>query len=88
VIAGFVSSYWHYSDRISVKPKITINQVAITKAQEIQKLKDAGYFAPKLKVGATRYYTLEEKGFLPGVPMPEAPVEKPDEKQDGKKNEK
>ena len=72
VIAGFVSSYWHFSDRIMVKQKIKIQQKTITKAQEFQKLKEVGYFAPKLQVGTTRYYKLEEKSALPAIPdLPE-----------------
>ena len=74
VIAGFVSSYWHFSDRITVKQKIKIQQGTITKAQEFQKLKEVGYFVPKLQVGATRYYKLEEKSTLPSIPdLPEEP---------------
>jgi len=74
VIAGFVSSYWHFSDRITVKQKITIQQKKITKEQEFQKLKEVGYFAPKLQVGTTRYYRMEEKSDLPAIPdLPEEP---------------
>lgn len=68
VIAGFVSSYWHFSDRIMVKQKIQIHQKAISKAAEFQKLKEVGYFAPKLQVGATTYYKMEEKSSLPAIP--------------------
>ena len=71
-IAGFVSSYWHFSDRISVKRNITLHQRRISKAAEFRKLKEVGYFEPKLRVGATRYYRLEEKSALPAIPdLPE-----------------
>ena len=68
VIAGFASSYWHFSDRMAVKQNISIRQPKITKAQEFQKLREAGYFEPKLQVGATQYYKLEEKSTLPVIP--------------------
>jgi len=72
VIAGFVSSYWHFSDRITVKQKIKIQQKEITKAEEFQKLREVGYFAPKLQVGTTQYYKMEEKSSLPAIPdLPE-----------------
>lgn len=73
-IAGFVSSYWHFSDRISVKRNIKIHQRRISKTAEFRKLKEVGYFAPKLQVGATRYYQLEEKSTLPVIPdLPDMP---------------
>lgn len=68
VIAGFVSSYWHFSDRMAVKQKITLQQKTISKETEFKKLREAGYFAPKLRVGATQYYKLEEKSALPSIP--------------------
>lgn len=72
VIAGFVSSYWHFTDRMSVKHEIKLQQKKITKAQEFQKLREVGYFEPKLQVGTTQYYKLEEKGTLPSIPdLPE-----------------
>ncbi|HBB67104.1 MAG: hypothetical protein A2X28_06820 [Elusimicrobia bacterium GWA2_56_46] len=71
-IAGFVSSYWHFSDRISVQRNFRIQQPRISRTAEFQKLKEVGYFAPKLQVGATRYYRLEEKSALPVIPdLPE-----------------
>ena len=74
VIAGFVSSYWHFSDRIMVKQKIKIQQKTITKEQEFQKLREVGYFEPKLQVGTTRYYKMEEKSALPTIPdLPDQP---------------
>ena len=74
VIAGFVSSYWHFSDRIMVKQKIKIRQKTISKEQEFQKLREVGYFAPKLQVGTTRYYKMEEKSALPAIPdLPDQP---------------
>ena len=72
VIGGFVSSYWHFSDRMAVRPNIKIHQQKISKAQESQKLKEAQFYAPKFRVGATQYYTLEEKGTLTKIPaLPE-----------------
>jgi hypothetical protein len=73
-IAGFVSAYWHFSDRITVKQKITLQQKKISKEQEFQKLREVGYFAPKLQVGTTRYYKMEEKSSLPTIPdLPDQP---------------
>ncbi len=72
VISGFVSSYWHFSDRIQVKSNITLHQRKISKAQESRKLKEAQLYAPRFQVGATQYYKLEEKGTLPVIPdLPE-----------------
>lgn len=71
-IAGFVSTNWHFSDRLAVKSNITINQRKISKKQESQKLKESQFYAPALKAGATKYYKLEEKLDLPQIPdLPE-----------------
>lgn len=72
VIGGFVSSYWHFSDRLKVKPVLKLPQRMISKEQESQKLKEAQFYVPKFQVGATQYYKLEEKSTLPRIPdLPE-----------------
>lgn len=72
VIAGFVSSYWHFSDRLAVKRRIKLDQPKISKIQESRKLREAQFYAPKFQIGATQYYKLEEKSALPQIPdLPE-----------------
>ena len=57
VISGFVSTYWHFSDRIQVKRNITINSGV--KKETMQRLKEVPLTPQKLKAGATRYYRLD-----------------------------
>lgn len=72
IIAGFVSSYWHFSDRLPVKRKITLDQRKISKTQESRKLKEAQFYDPKFQIGATQYYRLEGQSALPRIPdLPE-----------------
>ena len=72
VIAGFVSSYWHFSDRLAVKPNIKLHLRKISKTQEIQKLKEGQFYDPKFQIGATQYYKLEGQNTLPKIPdLPE-----------------
>ena len=68
VIGGFVSSYWHFSDRLAVKPTIKLNQQQMSSTQESKKLKEAQFYAPKFQAGTTQYYKLEEKSTLPVIP--------------------
>ena len=68
VVASFISSYWHFLDRIVSKPTVNIQTQALTKEQEAKKIREAGYFVPKMQTGATRYYTLESEGSLPKIP--------------------
>lgn len=65
-IGGFVSSYWHFSDRMDVRANIKINKTLSTEAQQ-RKLRDTQYVAPRLGGGATRYYRLDDT-TLPTVP--------------------
>ena len=65
-IGTFVSSYWHFTDRISVKQDIKINE-RIKPGEETKKLRKVQYTPARLKVGATQYYKLEED-TLPSVP--------------------
>ena len=65
-IASFVSSYWHFEDRLSVKKSINIkHQVPLEVEQK--KLKEVQYTSGKMAVGATRYYQLD------GVTRPSVP---------------
>jgi len=65
-IGGFVSSYWHFTDRISVRQNIKIKKWRTT--EEAQKtLNELQYTPSKLKVGATQYYRLESDS-PPAVP--------------------
>jgi len=70
IIAAFVSSYWHFSDRLDVKRSIRLNNKRITKKQEFQKLREPGYFSPPISSGATKYYKMEEEIPLPAIPDP------------------
>jgi hypothetical protein len=75
-IAGFVSVYWHFSDRLAVKRNIKIYQRDISKKQESQKLKESQFYSPKSQSGARQYYKLEKKSALPRIPdTNEAPNE-------------
>ncbi|MBI5744489.1 MAG: hypothetical protein HY952_08070 [Elusimicrobia bacterium] len=65
-IGAFVSSYWHFSDRMDVRASIKINKTLPTEAQQ-RRLRDTQYVAPKLHSGATRYYRLDDT-TLPAVP--------------------
>ena len=72
VIGSIVSSYWHFSDRLPIKTGVTLQQRKITKTQESRKLREAQFYAPKPRTGATQYYKLEEKSTLPKIPdLPE-----------------
>ena len=66
VIGAFVSSYWHFTDRISVHQDIKIKKWL---APEIgrKKLKEVQYAPSRLRAGATRYYRLDED-TAPSVP--------------------
>ena len=64
-IGGFVSSYWHFTDRISVHQDIKIKKW-LSKEAEQKKLNDMQYTPVKLKVGNTQYYRLEDSA--PAVP--------------------
>jgi len=59
IIGGFVSSYWHFSDRIQIKKNIKINSSAPEKT--MQRLKEVQFSPQKLKVGATQYYRLDSE---------------------------
>lgn len=65
-IGGFVSSYWHFADRINVRQNITM-KTSITPEAERKKLKEVQYAPSRLTVGATRYYRLGEE-TAPTVP--------------------
>ena len=66
-IGTFVSSYWHFTDRISVKQDIKIKD-RMKPGEEVQKLKEVQYTPAKLKIGATQYYKLEDD-TRPSVPQ-------------------
>ena len=59
VIGGFVSSYWHFSDRIQIRKDIRIKTSA--PKETMQRLKEVQFSPPKMKVGATRYYRLDSE---------------------------
>ena len=72
VIGGFVSSYWHFSDRLSVKANIKLHERRISKRMESQKLKEAQFYEPRFQVGSTEYYRLEDQNAHPNIPaLPE-----------------
>jgi hypothetical protein len=60
VIGAFVSSYWHFADRLAVKQDIKIIR-HLSRKDEQKKLRDVQYIPAKLSVGATRYYKLDEE---------------------------
>ena len=57
-IGGFVSSYWHFIDRITVHQNIKLLERAPTKTQR-SKLREVQYTPTKLGSGATQYYRLD-----------------------------
>lgn len=63
-IGGFVSSYWHFSDRLNVRQNITIRK-SLTPEAERKKLKDLQYVTPK--TGAGKYYKMDDT-TIPSVP--------------------
>ncbi len=65
-IGGFVSSYWHFTDRITVRQNIKMRTTAPTKIQQ-SKLREVQYTPAKLRAGATQYYRLNEDS-RPSVP--------------------
>ena len=66
VIGAFVSSYWHFNDRISVRQDIKIKGWK-TPENEQKKLREVQYTPSKLKVGATQYYRMDSE-TSPSVP--------------------
>jgi hypothetical protein len=65
-IASFVSSYWHFEDRLTVKKRIDIKTQAPTEVQQ-KKLREVQYISGKMNIGATRYYQLDDE-TRPSVP--------------------
>lgn len=66
-IGGFVSSYWHFIDRITVRQNIKITKTEPTKTRQTR-LKELQYTQPaKLRAGATQYYRLDDYS-RPSVP--------------------
>lgn len=65
-IGGFVSSYWHFQDRVSVRQNIKLKST-LTKEAEIKKLRDTQFSPSRLSSGATKYYRMEED-TLPAMP--------------------
>jgi len=67
-IGGFVSSYWHFTDRIAVRQNIKL-KTQITKEQELKQLRDVQYVPSKQKIGDKQYYRMEGDS-RPAVPRP------------------
>lgn len=65
-IGGFVSSYWHFSDRITVRQNIKIKATEIKEPQQ-RKLRDVQFTPSKLRVGSTQYYRMDDD-TAPAVP--------------------
>lgn len=65
-IGGFVSSYWHFTDRITVRKNITINAQQVKEAEQ-RKLRDVQYTPSKPRAGNTKYYEMGEE-TAPSVP--------------------
>lgn len=71
VIGAFVSSYWHFTDRISVRKKIEIKQQAPEEIEAVKqrKLRDLQFTPSKTRIGATQYYRMDAP-VVPAVPLP------------------
>lgn len=65
-VGGFVSSYWHFTDRITVRQNIKIRKTEPTRKLQT-KLREVQYTPVPLRTGATRYYRLDED-TRPSVP--------------------
>ena len=65
-IGGFVSSYWHFTDRITVRQNIKINAKLSPEAEQ-RKLRDTQYAPSRLRVGNTQYYQMDDD-TVPSVP--------------------
>lgn len=65
-VGGFVSSYWHFTDRITVRQNIHIKKTEPNKVRQ-SKLREMQYTPGKLRPGATQYYRLDEDS-RPSVP--------------------
>lgn len=59
VIGAFISSYWHFADRLTVRKEIKIKMQTSQETQQ-KKLREVQFTPGKLGVGATRYYRLED----------------------------
>lgn len=69
VIASFVSSYWHFSDRITAPPNIRLHAQDISRKLESKKLKEAQFYEPRFKADATQYYRIERDVARPKIPV-------------------
>ena len=65
-VGAFVSSYWHFTDRITVRQNIQIRKTEPTKLRQT-KLREVQYTPVKLRRGATQYYRLDDDS-RPSVP--------------------
>ena len=65
-VGAFVSSYWHFTDRITVRQNIQIRKTEPTKLRQT-KLREVQYTPVKLRPGATQYYRLDDDS-RPSVP--------------------
>ena len=73
-LSGFVSSYWHYLDRMEVITKININlHMEMDKDKEFDRFKEAASYTGAQE-GDTQYYKIEEE---PALSMPNLYGEKP-----------
>jgi len=69
IIGGFVSSYWHYLDRMEVLSKITMDvNMEMNKEKEFDRFKEAASYSDQPKAGDKQYYKIEEN---PALTMPE-----------------
>ncbi len=74
-ISAFVSSYWHYADRMEVANKININiHLEMAKEKEFTRFKEAASYSQKPGKDNKQYYTLEEN---PALTMPKLYDEEP-----------
>ncbi|HBA60356.1 MAG TPA: hypothetical protein DCZ92_05995 [Elusimicrobia bacterium] len=66
MIAGQVSTYWHFQDRVAIRKKMKINA---RKPQEVQQnaLKEVQFMPTKMKSGSRQYYKIDNEDG-PAVP--------------------
>ncbi len=71
-VGSFVSSYWHFADRISVRRDIKV-RTGILRPAERRELNDTEFIPSSMHVGTTQYYHLDSdtNPLVPKPPMPQ-----------------
>ena len=80
ITSGFISSYWHYADRMEVFSKIDIDlHMNMEEGKEFDRFKEAASYSTTPQEGEKQYFKLEEN---PEMAMPELYTEEPAQESD------